>query len=89
MGQVQSIDDSETVKEILNAECNALAVAKARRFVESFMFTTTALVAVEAAIREQYGESADADCAVVEGAPLADLIGSIVRQAAAIEATEI
>lgn len=90
MGQVEKLDDSGAVAEILGAECNALAVAKAKRFVESFAYTTTALVALEAAIREQYNAAA-AEGLIADNAPaaMADLLGSIIRQAAAIEATEI
>jgi hypothetical protein len=83
MGQVQHIEASETVAAIIEHEVSPAQVAKARAFVESFMFTTSALIALEAAVRELYGE-ADADAA-----PVADLIGSIVRSAAELEAVEV
>jgi hypothetical protein len=84
-----SITAEDTVAEILNAEITPAQVMAARRFVESFQFTTGALFAIEVALREQYGDAEREGCAAAEGAPLADLLATIIRQAAAIEATEI
>ena len=90
MGQVASINEAnETVAEILNHPVSEAQVAQARAFVESFAFTTSALLAIEVALREQYRDLADEGIETVEGAPLADLVAGIIRQAAALEAVEL
>lgn len=80
MGQVNKLVDSPVVAQILEAEVNALAIARATRFLEGFLYSTTALFAIEVALREVYGD---------EPSPLADLVATIIRPAAAIEAEEI
>lgn len=65
---------------ILHTDVAPRMVQQARLLIETGHYTTSALLAFEAALREMYGD---------EPCPIADLVGSIVRSAAALEAGEL
>ncbi len=91
MGQVESIqENAEGVTEILSAAVTREQVAKVRKLIESFMFTTSFLLAVETALREQYNDAAAEELIPADApAVMADIVGGIIRAAAEQEATEI
>ena len=64
-------------------------VVKARKFLESFAYSTTALLAIEAALRAQYADARAEGLLDSDAAPSADILASVIPAFADIEATEV
>lgn len=90
MGQVEKLEESDAVAELLNTEVTSEQRRKVKYLLESFPNTTSLLLVIESVLREQYNDAA-AEGLIATDAPAvtADLLAGIIRAFAAQEATEI
>lgn len=64
-------------------------LARARAYLESFPYTTSAVGALVLVMREQYAALREEGCAIVDGAPCADALAACIIHIANAEAREI
>ena len=82
---------SEISAEIFHASANPspAELARARAYLESFPYTTSAVGALVLVMREQYAALQEEGCAVVAGQPCADALAVCIVDLANAEAREI
>lgn len=82
---------AEVAAEIFHAAANVTPadVLKARKYLESCMYTTAAVGALVLALRQQYAEHRELGCNVVEGDPCAEALVACLVPIANLEAREV
>jgi len=90
-GMTNQAEYAKIAAEIFHASANPspAELARARAYLESFMYSTSAVGALVLVMREQYAALREEGCAVVDGAPCADALAACIVHLANAEAREI